>query len=53
MMMGEKSDPDNDADNRAMLKVFHRAFPKVESRLEDDAYMLKMPFDGQPRPPVR
>jgi acyl-CoA hydrolase/GNAT superfamily N-acetyltransferase len=33
------------ADNHAMLNVFHSVFPKIESRLQDAVYVLKMEFE--------
>ena len=36
------------ADNRAMLAVFHHAFPAVESRLEGGIYSMKLPFVAEP-----
>ena len=32
-------------DNHAMLHVFNKVFPLVQSRMEDGAYQLKMEFE--------
>ena len=36
------------ADNLAMLRVFHAAFPHLESRLEDGTYEVTMRFEATP-----
>ncbi|NNF03913.1 MAG: GNAT family N-acetyltransferase, partial [Rhodothermales bacterium] len=33
------------ADNKAMMKLFHREFPKIESEFSDNVYTLSMTFD--------
>jgi RimJ/RimL family protein N-acetyltransferase len=38
------------ADNIAMLRVFHAAFPHLESRHEDRTFEITMRFEGVPAP---